>query len=299
VFVHRGRSVCLIQIAQTVIGSSDLLAVGLLSSWALVGQYGAPHRMIMAILTFGLIFQQVAFPTLARSWREAPDQGRQALDVLVKVLMLGLIPVGVGAAVLSRPLVKQLFSGEYEGTALLLALGIWRAPLLTLAFLYQAALIAVNRESAGVRLLVFGAAGSGPLAALLYWNFGLPGASVAILFVGFLLVVAGYTLLAREGRQPVWHHHLARPLIAAAAMAPVGIVLARWHVLLAVAGGAVTYLLVLSAVGGFRREDLRAILARQARPTAAGRGRSDLPEICAPAGRESGKAELEVPGQSW
>ena len=76
VFLRRGRSVCLIQVAQTVIGSADLMVVGLMSQWADVGRYGATHRMITALLTFGLIFQQVSFPTLARSWRQATAAGR-------------------------------------------------------------------------------------------------------------------------------------------------------------------------------------------------------------------------------
>src|SRR4051812_5180296 len=201
VFLRRGRSVCLIQIAQTMIGSADLMVVGLMSEWADVGRYGAPHRMIAAILTFGLIFQQVSFPTLARSWRQAPAAGRQALNALVKVLMLALIPVAVGGAILAGPLVRLLLSKEYSGASLLLALGIWRAPLLTLAYLYQATLIAVNREGVGVRLLLAGAVGSGPLVALFCGCFGLPGASVAVLLIGISLVLAGYGLLAREGRQ--------------------------------------------------------------------------------------------------
>src|SRR5205823_10976749 len=117
----------------------------------------------------------------------------------------------------------------------------------------------VNREAAGVRLLLAGALASAPLVALLCGLFGLPGASTAVLIIGLALVAAGYGLLAREGRQPAWHHHLARPLAAALAMVPVCLLLERWHVLAAVAGGAVTYLLVLSALGGLRKDDLRAI----------------------------------------
>jgi O-antigen/teichoic acid export membrane protein len=262
VFLRRGRSVCMIQIAQTIISSSDLMVVDLMSRWADVGRYGAPHRMITAILTFGMIFQQVAFPTLARSWRQTAAAGREALDVLVKVLMLGLVPVAVGAAVLSGPLVRLLLTKEYEGASLLLALGIWRAPLLALAYLYQTTLIAVNREGAGVRLLLAGAACSAPLVALSCGTFGLVGASSAVLVIGLSLVAAGYLLLRREGRQPAWHHHLARPLASALVMAPVCLVLERWHVLLAVAGGGVTYLVALTALGGLGADDLRAIFAR-------------------------------------
>ena len=152
VFLRRGRSVCLIQVSQTVIGSADFMVVGLMSQWADVGRYGAPHQMITAVLTFGLIFQQVVFPTLARSWRKTAASGRQALNGLVQVLVAGLIPVAVGGTILAGPLVRFL-PEKYAGASLLLALGIWKAPLLNLAYLYQTTLIAVNREAAGVRLL--------------------------------------------------------------------------------------------------------------------------------------------------
>jgi hypothetical protein len=57
----------------------------------------------------------------------------------------------------------------------------------------------------------------------------------------------------REGRQPVWHHHLARPLAASLAMIPVCLFLVRWHVLFAVLGGAIVYGVVLMSLGGLRQ----------------------------------------------
>ena len=68
-----------------------------------VGRYGAPYRMVTALLTFGLIFQQAAFPTLSRLWRHTAAAGREALDSLVEVLMTALVPVAVGATVLAEP----------------------------------------------------------------------------------------------------------------------------------------------------------------------------------------------------
>ncbi len=262
VFLRRCRPVLMIQVAQTVLGSVDLMVVGLLCTWEQVGLYGAPHRMVTAALTFGMIFQQVVFPTLARSWRETPKAGRRALDALVRVLMLGLIPLAVGATILAGPLVRFLLPESYSGASVLLAVGIWRAPLLTLAFLYHTALIAQNRESAGVRLLAAGALGSGPLVALMVWKFGLLGAAVAIVAIALSLALAGYGCLAREERQPAWHHHLARPLIASAVMVPACLILLRWHVLAAVLGGAVAYALALAAVGGLRFSELRVVFGR-------------------------------------
>ena len=93
-----------------------------------MGRYGAPHRMVTALLTFGLILQQAAFPTLSRLWRQKAGAGREALDSLVEVLMTGLVPVAVGCTVLADPLVHLFLPKDYAGAGFLLALGIWRAP---------------------------------------------------------------------------------------------------------------------------------------------------------------------------
>jgi O-antigen/teichoic acid export membrane protein len=270
IIVQRGRTVCLMQLSQAVINSADLLVVGFLSPWADVGRYGAPHRMVTALLTFGLILQQAAFPTLSRLWRHKAGAGREALDSLVEVLMTGLVPVAVGCTLLADPLVHLVLPGDYAGAGFLLALGIWRAPLLILAYLYQTTLIALNRETVGVRTLVGAALAICPLVVVLRLTLGLPGAALGVLIVGLGLVLAGYGCLAREGRQPAWHHHLARPLAASLAMVPACIVLQRTHVLLAVFGGAITYTAVWFALGGLSHTRLwRRTLRPLATPKSA------------------------------
>ncbi len=224
-----------------------------------MGRYGAPHRMVTALLTFGLILQQAAFPTLSRLWRQTAGAGREALDSLVEVLD---DRAGAGGGRLHgagrSPGPSVLLPGsDYAGAGFLLALGIWRAPLLILAYLYQITLIALNRETVGVRTLVAG--GDGHRAAggrSCRLTFGLPGAALGVLLVGLALVVAGYGCLAREGRQPAWHHHLARPVLASLAMVPVCLVLKHHHVLLAVLCGALTYIAVWLALGGLRHTRL-------------------------------------------
>jgi O-antigen/teichoic acid export membrane protein len=262
IMVRRGRTVCLMQLSQAVINMADFLIVGFMSSWAEVGGYGAPHRMVTAVLTFGLILQQAAFPTLSRLWRQTACAGREALDSLVEVLVTGMVPLAVGCTVLADPLVHLVLPDDYAGAGILLALGIWRAPLLILAYLYQTMLIALNREAVGVRTLVVAAVCVGPLVIVLRSLFDLPGAALGVLLVGLGLVLAGYGCLAREGRQPAWHHHLARPFAASMAMVPVCLVLKTHHVLLAVFGGAITYIAVWLALGGLRHVRLWSISLR-------------------------------------
>ncbi len=254
VFLTRGKSIGLIHLCQAVIVSADLLLVGLWYPWSQVGQYGASLRLVSAILAFGLIFQQVMFPALSRSWRRSPEACRRLMDFAVRVLVTGMLPVAVGGALLAEPLVRFLFSSDYPDSALLFAVGIWRAPVLSLAFLYQAGLIAMNREAAGLRLLGLGSAVSAPLIAVGGIWFGLVGASAAVLIVGVVLVVAGYLGMRRGGCQPAASQHLLKPLLASMAMAPATLLGARVHVVVGVAVGAVVYLGALAALGGLRFE---------------------------------------------
>ena len=184
VLVQRGRTVCLIQLSQAVINTADLLVVGFLSVSSEVGRYGAPHRMVTALLTFGLILQQAAFPTLSRLWRQKAGAGREALDSLVEVLMTGLVPVAVGCTVLADPLVHLFLPQDYAGAGFLLALGIWRAPLVDLG-------ISVSDHADRPQSRNGGSADPGgrglgdrapgrPVAV----DFGLPGAALGVLLVG-------------------------------------------------------------------------------------------------------------------
>jgi O-antigen/teichoic acid export membrane protein len=255
VFFRRGRSVGLIHLCQAVIVSADLTVVGLVSQWSEVGDYGAALRIVSAIMAFGLIWQQVVFPSLSRSWLSSAGEGRRVLDFAVRVLVTGFIPVAVGGTVLREPLTRFLLPEEYHGTAgVLLAVGIWRAPVLSLAFLYQTSLIAMDRESEGVRLLVWGSICSAPMIAALRWWLGLPGASLGVLLIGVGLVAAGYARLAAWRCQPSGFY-LWRPLVASAVMTPVCLAAAGAHVLLAVLLGGVAYLVTLRLIGGLEFRD--------------------------------------------
>jgi O-antigen/teichoic acid export membrane protein len=189
---------------------------------------------------------------LARLWRQTAVAGQEALDSLIEVLVTALVPLAVGGTVLAEPLMALVLPPEYSGAGFLLALSIWRVPLLILAYLYQTTLIALNREIVGVRSLVSAAVLIGPLIVGLRMALGMPGAVLGVLLIGLGLVLTGYSCLRREGRQPAWHHHLARPTIASLGMVPVCLILLKWHVLLAVFGGGIAYCSILLGIGGLR-----------------------------------------------
>ena len=182
IMVQRGRTVCLIQLSQAVINTADLLVVGFLSRWGDVGRYGAPHRMVTALLTFGLILQQAAFPDAfavvaaegGRRARGARFAGRGADD--------GLGAGGRGLHGAGRSAGAPGSPAAYAGAGS--PAGRWASgerPLLILAYLYQTTLIALNRETVGCERWWPGRLAIVPLVALLRLTFGLPGAALGVL----------------------------------------------------------------------------------------------------------------------
>ena len=91
-----------------MIGSADVITVGLLSQWADIGSYVLTHRIVHAVLDVWADLSAGELPGPVRSWRQATESGL-SLNALIRVLMLVLIPIAFGGALLSVPLVRLAF----------------------------------------------------------------------------------------------------------------------------------------------------------------------------------------------
>lgn len=184
----QGKSVLGIQFAQVVLASIDVMLIGLIDSWSLVGLYGAPHRIISAALTFGLIFQQILLPHLVRSGttnRQNPADIRR----ITIFAMAAILPMTLVISLSGRLVIDTLFSIEFDRAWPLLAIGVWRVPLLAINSIHIATLVASHREREGFRILARCILVAVPVVLAMHAWRGLVGTMCAMVFVAFMITV--------------------------------------------------------------------------------------------------------------
>lgn len=185
----QGRSVLGIQLAQVILASLDVVIVGLTDSWSMVGLYGAPHRIVTAAVTFGLIFQQVLLPHLVRS--TSGDIGKRTDNVgrIVTLALIVMVPGSLLISLISPFVIETLFSTEFDDAWPLLAIGIWRVPLLAVSSIHITTLIASHRERECLKIMLKCLLISIPLLVFMHFWRGLIGTSAGMVFVALNMAI--------------------------------------------------------------------------------------------------------------
>jgi O-antigen/teichoic acid export membrane protein len=224
----------------------DSLLLSLLAPSTQLGLYGTATRLIAALSFAPTIIGAVWLPRLAHTHRN--DWSRfwpSARAPLEAVLVIGL-PISVGAAIVSGPLIRLLF-GEGFGPAapifMVLALLVIPIYLNTVA---GHVLIASGRQRAWTVVIV-GATVLNPLLNLLLIpafqrssGSGAMGAAIALVITEFLIAAAGLALVRRAlNRATV--RRLAKACFATGGMAAIVVVTAPLGVLVQIALGMVVF----------------------------------------------------------
>lgn len=185
----QGRSVLGIQLAQVILASLDVVIVGLTDSWSMVGLYGAPHRIVTVAVTFGLIFQQVLLPHLVRSTGDQFDDRTRNVGRIVGLALMVMVPGALFTSLISHFLIETLFSTEFDDAWPLLAIGIWRVPLLAVSSIHITTLIASHRERECLRIMLRCLLISIPLLVFMHFWRGLIGTSAGMVFVALNMAI--------------------------------------------------------------------------------------------------------------
>jgi O-antigen/teichoic acid export membrane protein len=245
----------------TVLLRVDTAMLALFKSNVVVGNYGAAYRLFEASLVVGWSVTAAVYPVFSRLSRDSEPPVSFVFERALKLVLAPTLPLAVGAVLLGGQLVRLVYGSGFGDAGSALA---WLAPAIVLypvAQISGALLVAQNRQVA--LAVVYGLIALENVLAnlVLIPLFSLQGAAAGAslsqaLVAGPLLVLATHTA-GRIDMQRI----VAGPLLAAVASAA-AMLLLRDEFGLAVAGGALAFIVVLVAFERrFYPEDAQAVTA--------------------------------------
>ena len=175
---------------------ADTIILSLYHSQSVVGLYGAPYRLLEALIAFPAIFMGLVSPHLSRAWSENNLEGFQNIfQKAFDALALLSWPLFFGAAVLAKPIMNLIAGPEFAASAPILQILMLATGIIFLAHLTTFSVVAVGRQKQMMKFYVFAAAVAITLYFLLipkfsYWGAAgvTVGVELFILFSSFLMV---------------------------------------------------------------------------------------------------------------
>lgn len=254
----------------------DIVLLSLITTSAIVGQYGAGYRLIEATLFLAWSVGTSVLPMYSYLEPDGELSLYRVFEGSLKFVTVIMMPVSVALFVCARPIVDLLYGlPAYEGAVPVLR---WLAfSALAYALGHLAGILVLVRRPGRVTVVAVGAVAvvSTVINLLLIPAYEAQGAAAAALATQVIL--GGVSLaLARSVAgtpRPLWV--LGPATVAGAAMAAAMVPFAD-HLIIALPLGAVAYLLVLAAIEsrslGGDLSALKAVVGRQVPPAVAAQG---------------------------
>lgn len=267
--LRESRPILANRVARNVYVQLDVVIVSWLVAEVAVGWYAAADIVYGTLLFLPNVIGAAVFPAVARLHRDDPEAGRRIATRLLRLLLVLVVPIGVGVIVVSQRLVDLVLGADFEPAGLVLAFFGPVVILTSLNTVLSQQLTAMDRERDLTRLFVAIVVVAIPAdIALIWWadraldNGPVGGAMAYILTEGLMLL--GVLRLLPAGtadRTTLWL--AARVLLASGLMFVATVPFDDAFLLVPVAIGVVVYVALSVPLRLVERQD-RLVLARAA-----------------------------------
>jgi len=243
----------------------DAVMIQALQGNVAAGLYGAAYRVLIALLLLPAIYVDAVSRSISHYGRSDRVQMRRIYDRGIAHLTAIGVPLGLGGALLSEPILLFLFGPPYVGAATALSILLPGAMFAIPAWIALVTAYGVGRERTVAAIFAIAVLANGTANFLLIPTFGIEGAAAASFAAEAFVLTAVLVVLWRAGVPTRLGRVFGKPLVGGALMC-----LAVWPVreaplALPVLLGAITYFVALLAVRAFEAEDremLRALFSR-------------------------------------
>jgi len=228
-----------------------------------LGWFGASHRALMALHTFVYLYFFNLLPSISRC---AALPHKYLLELMDRSIRFGAWASLFGAALLTAlapQLLTLMYGPPFRPASNSFSILAWMLPVAMLSGHHRYILIAYNHQTTLLRCTAISAVAAVLLGFTLVPFYGGPGAAWALLIallINFALVYISVRQLVVK--VPV-HRQLYAPLSALAVSVILYLVLARWNVGVALAGGSAVYVAGLVGSDGPRLASFLLTIVRK------------------------------------
>jgi O-antigen/teichoic acid export membrane protein len=247
----------------------DIPLLEAIQSPTVVGWYSAAYKYIDAFNIIPAFFTQSLFPALSRMAVQRDQSLSRSYTLALKLMVMVALPLAVATTFLSQLMIGILGGPEFlPAGAIALAIMAWSMPVGWINSVTNYALIAVNQQRALTRAFVIGLVFNIAANLILIPTFSYAGAAVVTILSEIVEGAAFYFYVRRHIAPVSWVEVLARPALAAGAMALVTFLFASAGLLLiGLMAGLAVYAAILWLTGALsagEREILRPLVRRRA-----------------------------------
>jgi O-antigen/teichoic acid export membrane protein len=244
-------------LADALVRRFDTVLIFIILTDAAVGWYNVSYNLILMLLLLAQSISTAIYPSLVRGYAANQEVMGEVVPRAIKYLMAICLPMAMGGTILADRIILTLYGAEFAPSIPVLRLALWALPSTFLLELVGrvAFTLHLERRAAGIDLLNAGITIVLNLALIPY--LGLMGAALAFVLgrtirLGqFMALIGPRRLLGRD-----WMG-LVRVTVAGLLMAFIVYVLRQAPLAISIGIGAVAYVLLLLAVRGIDRAEIR------------------------------------------
>ncbi len=227
-----------------------------------VGIYNVAYKILEGLIFFPLMFVGLIMPLLSRSAISNREEFKNIFQKTLDVLIIFVIPLVVGLAILSSPIVVLIGGAQFGDSAPVLRLLSIAIGLIFLGNLFGHSIIALDKQKIGA-WIYFGGMIFNIVTNLIfipkYSYFGAAATTVVTeLLVTILMLYLIYKTIHYFPR-----FNILKSFVAGLVMGGFLYLFKNWNLFLLILGGIVIYFAVLYSIKGIKKEELSLLVKKE------------------------------------
>jgi O-antigen/teichoic acid export membrane protein len=250
---------CMSYLMVEIMWNQDILILGSIKSDESVGIYSAAIKIVSFILGMSPFFYTAMLPVLSRLYLESKDKLIELSSRILRYLIMASLPVSVGLAMVSRRVIELLYSDLFGDAAMVLAISAWMISAGFILAIFSVLLTAINRQKEKMFFIGITFFITTSLNFILIPYFDYRGAAIAKVVSEVTSLVLFMYLVSKYLTSLSFLKLLLRPVIACTVMGIFIYFFGDMNLMFVIALSALTYVIVLAALGTFTQQEIRLI----------------------------------------